>query len=209
MDELIEARRKAREEAALERRRKIKSDVYIHDSDEASDEEADKLFFGKEEERRKKHAEDVQEALRHGVPDGVGTKKAGKKRKSEGLVNGQKKRRSDAVDDDDGDDDDIALFEGYSSASRRNQTDLSSDKAGSGTEDTPLSSQDEIAAAAGTKSDDVSLPRDELLESSKTSAANADTEMQEDESEDSEAGQVVVPTRRRARAGFIIDSDSE
>ena len=51
-DETLEARRKARARADLERRRGIKSTEFIHDSDEESDEERDKEFFAKEQARR-------------------------------------------------------------------------------------------------------------------------------------------------------------
>ncbi|KAI9858514.1 MAG: Topoisomerase 1-associated factor 1, partial [Pleopsidium flavum] len=52
-EETREARRRAREDANLEKRRKIKSDLFVHDSDEDDDEERDLDFFAQEEERRK------------------------------------------------------------------------------------------------------------------------------------------------------------
>lgn len=53
-DEVRAARAKARRERELEKLRKIKSDLYIHDSDEESNEENDRLFFEREEELRKR-----------------------------------------------------------------------------------------------------------------------------------------------------------
>ncbi len=84
-DEIREARRKARLEADLEKRRKIKSAEFVIDSD-GEDEEGDLMFFRKEDERRKAHAAKVLEAL------SVGRVEGGK----DGSDRGNKKRKSDA-----------------------------------------------------------------------------------------------------------------
>lgn len=83
-DETREARMKARVEADLEKRRKIKSAEFVVDSDE-EDEEADWMFFRKEEDRRKAHATKVLEVLRSGRVDEEQSGKSGKpkKRKSD------------------------------------------------------------------------------------------------------------------------------
>lgn len=62
-DDVAAQQRKAREEAALERRRKIKSELYIRESDEETDEEADAEFFRMEEERRRKQEGEVMKAM--------------------------------------------------------------------------------------------------------------------------------------------------
>ena len=46
-EEVLESRRLARRMNALARQQKIKSDLYVHASDEESDEEADKEFFAR------------------------------------------------------------------------------------------------------------------------------------------------------------------
>ncbi|KAI5307643.1 Topoisomerase 1-associated factor 1, partial [Ascosphaera atra] len=61
-DEAAEQRRLKRQAAALERQRRIKSDLYIHASDEDSDSEADEEFFAREEARRKQQAANVKRA---------------------------------------------------------------------------------------------------------------------------------------------------
>ncbi len=106
-DETREARRKARIEADLEKRRKIKSAQFVVESDE-EDEEADRMFFEKEEERRKTHAAKVLEALRAGKVDGNkgGSDRKSKKRKSHAVPVGDTKKSkisafySDTEDDD-------------------------------------------------------------------------------------------------------------
>lgn len=78
-DETREARQKARKVAELEKRRKIKSNLYVRDSDEESNEEVDREFFDREEQRRKGQAAKVQEVLRAGRVHSV---IEGRKRKS-------------------------------------------------------------------------------------------------------------------------------
>ncbi|KAK4694485.1 replication fork protection complex subunit TIMELESS/Tof1/Swi1, partial [Lecanoromycetidae sp. Uapishka_2] len=65
-DETREARRKAKELADSEKRMKIKSREFVHDSDDDSDEDRDREFFAREEARRKGQGERVMEALRAG-----------------------------------------------------------------------------------------------------------------------------------------------
>jgi replication fork protection complex subunit Tof1/Swi1 len=63
----LEARREKRRQTNLERMRAIKSDLYVHDSDDASDEEKDRLFFDREAQLRREYSERVLEAMRLGV----------------------------------------------------------------------------------------------------------------------------------------------
>lgn len=107
-DEIRDAKRKAREAADLERRRKIKSNKFVRDVDEETDEELDREFFAREELRRKGQAEKILLAL------DAGRVVEGKKRKvgGEGGVGkgGEKRRRKSgsrlARAEDDGDSDD-------------------------------------------------------------------------------------------------------
>ena len=78
-DATRERRRKARLEADLEKRRKIKSTELVGDSEDDSD--ADREFFRKEEERRKGQAGKVMEALRAGRVDGERLDKSEKEKK--------------------------------------------------------------------------------------------------------------------------------
>lgn len=54
-ESVLEARKDARRKAEAEKNRKIKSALYVHASDDETDEEADRLFFAMEEERRLKN----------------------------------------------------------------------------------------------------------------------------------------------------------
>ena len=82
-DETRETRRKARMEADLEKRKKIKSAEFVVDSDE-EDEEVDRMFFRKEEDRRKAHAAKVFEALGAGRVDKDKGGRSGKPKKRKG-----------------------------------------------------------------------------------------------------------------------------
>ncbi|KAH0542171.1 hypothetical protein FGG08_003392 [Glutinoglossum americanum] len=76
----LEARREKRRQTNLERMRAIKSDLYVHDSDDASDKEKDQLFFDKEAQLRRDHAQRVLEAMRIGAENNENSSK--NKRKS-------------------------------------------------------------------------------------------------------------------------------
>ena len=139
-DETKEARRKARFEADLEKRRKIKSAEFVVDSDD-EDEEADREFFYKEAERRKAHAAKVLEALRAGRVDGgkQGRSEREKKRKNDAAPeSGVKKSKLSAFysDTEDEDEDDEPLDK-PSSLPRSRAVSVSSDN---NSEDTPPSS---------------------------------------------------------------------
>jgi replication fork protection complex subunit Tof1/Swi1 len=192
-DETLEMRRDARLANALSRQAKIKSDLFIHASDEESDEEADKEFFRLEEERRKKQASEVKKALLSGpghsekANKGKGKKSAARKRTSDtGTAEISKRQRRDsgsasAESDADGD----ILMAELDAQSSHSQNDVVDD------EDRIVSDVDDLAF-----DDDLAFSRDRP---SKPQAPESDDE------ED-----VPVPsTRRRMRGGFVIESDSE
>ena len=141
-DEEREARRKARLEADLEKRRKIKSKEFVGDSDDDSESDAD--FFRREEEMRKGQAGRVMEALRAGRVDkkaegvqGIAKKEA--KRKGETLGPMREKRRKSSLARFEESGDDIMPFGGAGSSSSLAQGALS-DSSGEEATDTPLSS---------------------------------------------------------------------
>jgi replication fork protection complex subunit Tof1/Swi1 len=183
-DETLEARRDARLSNALSRQAKIKSDLFIHASDEESDEEGDKEFFRLEEERRKKQAAEVKKALLTGpghsekASKGKGKKASARKRTSDtGTAEKSKRQRRDsgsanAESDADGD---ILMTE----------LDAVED------EDRIVSDEDDLAF-----DDDLAFSRDRP---SKPQAPESDDE------EDAP----VASARRRMRGGFVIESDSE
>jgi replication fork protection complex subunit Tof1/Swi1 len=121
-DDVLEARRKAKEDAALDRRRKIKSELYIRDSDDEMDDEERVEFFRREEEGRRRQEERIKKAMSLGA--------------SENPEPTRKRRVDSDVDMED------APAELETASSQPQQ--LDSDD--SGIEETPLSSQGSIPA---------------------------------------------------------------
>lgn len=204
-DATIEQRRESRLTNALARQAKIKSDLFIHASDEESDEEADSKFFQLEEERRKEQAENIKKALLTGTLDKATAKGKGKKateRKRKGDTGkssasaGPKKRRrgpgsAGSGAGSDGDDD--ILMGGLDAQSPRSQQEVSTSH-GAQDDDTPLTSEEDDLMM----DDDLAFSRDRQP---KPSAS-------EDKADGDEEDTPVVPTRRM-RGGFVLDSDSE
>ncbi len=198
-DEELDERRKAREQAALDRRRKIKSELYIRDSDEEMDEEENRAFFAREEENRRKQAQRVLAALSIGRT----AESVPKKRKSEGGAEAMEKRRRHSETEDermDDDEDEIEMTGADSESSPQQQVATSDDELD--IENTPLSSQTQGTDEQATKETvlrEISQPR---LSSSTISkgqeAVDSDDELP-----------VVASQRRRIRAGFVLDDSDE
>jgi replication fork protection complex subunit Tof1/Swi1 len=204
-EDVAEARRKAKQAAALERRRKIKSELYIHDSDEDMDEEESRAFFAREEENRKRQAERVRRAMMLGISD---SEVKGKKRKSTGGSDTpEKRRKQDDTDDDElFSDEEVDSVDGDSVLSPQHVVDTSDEVM----EDTPLSSQshqaDDHSATLEEKAlKELRQPPAETKPASKVNSGSAD----EDEDEDDDEVPVASNRRARYRAGFIVDSDDE
>ncbi|KAJ5580081.1 uncharacterized protein N7459_006066 [Penicillium hispanicum] len=203
-DETLEARRDARLSNALARQKKIKSDLFIHASDEESDEEGDQEFFRLEEERRKAQADNVKKALLIGSIEKAtarGKKASVRKRKSDEGISTQPKRRrrgsGSAGSDTGSDGDDDILMAELEAHSPRSQQEVSTNHGAQEDEDTPLTSAEDDLDF----DDDLAFRRDRQQ---KPSVPDNHVNMDEDE-EDAP----VVSSRRRMRGGFVIDSDSE
>lgn len=193
-DEIIEERRLNRQKNALARQAKIRSELYIHASDDETDEEGDEEFFRLEEQRRKDQAVRIKKALLLGAMEDpenqTGRKKSGQKRKtvqSAGNADERKRRRPSPQAESD-DDDDI-LMTGVDRPLSR---------------ESPNHEQDDDSDL----DDDFAFSRDRQKSASPnhsihSSGANADGNQDEDEEP------VTAPSRRRMRAGFVVDSDSE
>lgn len=204
-DAILEERRQARLANSLARQRKIKSDLFIHASDDETDEEADREFFRLEEKRRKEQARNVEKAILFGdteqsQADGKGKgKKAGvRKRKNDTTATESKRRRrgSGSVSSgsgEDNDDDDILMAD-PDDLSPVSQQGVST-RHGAQEDNTPLtSSEDEMDF-----DDDLVFNRDRPVK-----PAESDQPVDSDEEET-----LVAPSSRRMRGGFVIESDSE
>lgn len=198
-DETVEARREARLTNNLARQAKIKSDLFIHASDEESDAEGDQEFFRLEEQRRKKQAENVKKAMSLGIPDksaAKGKKASVRKRKSDTGTSAPKRRRQGSSSGESlglSDDDEDVMMADVDAASPGSQ-ELAVGRAANDDEGTPLTSaEDELMF-----DDDLAFGRNEPSKPAATDDA--------DDDDDEETP--IVPSRR-VRGGFVLDSDSE
>lgn len=204
-DATLEERRRVREENARARQAKIKSDLFIHDSDDESDEEADKEFFEREEAVRKAQDQRVREAINKALEEDASNKQSKKKkptrRKRRSMENdqsdkdteseGQKKRRITVggFEMSDNDEDDDVLMTGTNG-------DLGSRGAS-----TSQGVEEDDSPSISTEQEEWDL--DKELEQEKSAAVVVTHD------DDSEEDGPVAGNRRRARAGFVIESDSE
>ncbi|KKK23440.1 hypothetical protein P175DRAFT_0460808 [Aspergillus ochraceoroseus IBT 24754] len=206
-EETLEERRQARLENTRARLAKIKSDLYVHASDEETDEEADEEFFRLEEQRRKDQSERIKNALLHGVPEDAGARSSKKrgKRSNDSKAPGEgasgKRRRHSAQTSELDDDDDILMSD----------TAMSRESPSGENNDTPLIPGDDELYF----DDDLAFRRDREKDpdphvSDETHASDA-SKADEGANEDDEDEDVplAAPARRRMRAGFVMDSDSE
>ncbi len=204
-DETLEARRKARHKADLEKARKVKSSEFIRDSDEESDEGRDREFFAKEEMRRKGQGEKIREAFEAGrvkkniegelIKPAIRGTKTNRKRKSAGGEDGIGKKRRKAVSgssDEGSDGDEDMATDGGSASLTRSVKSVSS--AETDDEDTPLSSPPLVNLSLSSKA----------AEDTEQLLPLEDAADEEDDDDDI----WVSKARRRGRAA-VLDSDDE
>ncbi|OJJ33160.1 hypothetical protein ASPWEDRAFT_115021 [Aspergillus wentii DTO 134E9] len=206
-EETLEERRRSRLENALARQAKIKSDLYIHASDEESDAEADKEFFSLEEQTRKDQAERVKRALLTGVMEETGgkkgKKKSGRKRNSQGTEAQSKRQRRKQQGVEVDEDDDIVMAGTDAQSQRLLPGDAGND------EDMLLTSEeddlnfDDDLAFSRDRERQLDIPSLDPKSDAHTASATADN------GDDDEDAPQAAPSRRRMRGGFVIESDSE
>lgn len=206
-DEEKQERASARRRKEIEKQLKVKSTMFVHDSDEEDDPEADAAFFAREEALRAQTKANIAKSLVLGNTEPA----ASKKRKADGVTGKVGKRRktppkqkqragpfgSDESDEEEVDDGPEGISSSRAQSEERQvNLDDSEDEA----TDTPLSSQ--LAGVA-------ELP----AKSVPTGSAYGDVTMADaDDDDDADEEEEIVTVRRPARntrAGFIIDSDSE
>ncbi|KAF4281525.1 Topoisomerase 1-associated factor 1 [Aspergillus fumigatus] len=217
-EEDLEARRRARLENALARQAKIKSDLYIHASDEETDEEADQEFFRLEEQRRKEQAERIRKALLHGFVEEVSEnsrkKSSGRKRQSDQYTastadsQSKRQRRLQQTEGLDGNDDLVVAGTEARSPDSLGQGSPSL-KGANDVEDTLVTSEENELDFDDDLAFSRNRTRDKVL-----SAENDDSDTEPPapdtiDEDGEEAAAVAAPPRRRVRAGFVIESDSE
>ncbi|RFU35917.1 hypothetical protein B7463_g489, partial [Scytalidium lignicola] len=186
-EEQLESQREARQLLELEKRRKIKSELFVHDSDDETDEERDRVFFEQEEKQRAKSKVSIVKELLS----------VGKTKDHHASSTISKKRQSSAISSDSDHD---ASGSEISSPNTRNIVPMDSDDEDV---DTPMSSPH--ARASQTKRQKLS---DDDLGAKDISRLVVEEEG-EDEDEDEDVTLISRTARQRVRAGFIIESSDE
>lgn len=214
-DEQLEARAEARRQRELEKNRKIKSELYVHDSDEEDNEERDRLFFQQEEMLREKSKIAIMKEL-------LGL---GKDKESGPKVPSRSKKRQTSIISIDGEGEEGPTSHGRSKKRQSNAISVSSEDEGgrssSLTKDNLLEESDEAESATDTPMSSPHIrssqtKRRKLSSEEPGSAGHSETEevvktgaATGAEDSDDEDVAVVRPARQRVRAGFIVDSSDE
>ncbi|MCJ1401484.1 Topoisomerase 1-associated factor 1 [Xylographa trunciseda] len=204
-DEARNAKREARALAELEKRRKLKSDVLVHDSDDEDDEERDREFFAREAERRKGQSLKVLEALKSAEEDGSDTS-IGKKRKRREESNQERKKTRYIGTDSDSDMDELPRLQGIQSSPNLEDHDQNTSEDDNNSE-TPLSSPQNNPL------NEVELNKALLRRNTDSFAATkvSIVAMGEEEEEDEGDETMLLPssTRMRGRLALFNDSDDD
>ncbi len=195
-EEALALRRAKRAAAELDRRRKIKSEAYIRDSDDESDAERDRVFFENEEKLRQRFQKDVEAKLRQQAEQA-----------SKSATKAKQKKVAPQARDEESDEDLLMadVDDQLETASSQPRRDTDTDDE---TEDTPMSSQSALPDTELLKKStilpDIEQPR--AVANSSIKGTQAEMALS-DEDEDEVA---PAPKRRqRIRAGFIVDSDDD
>ena len=227
-----EERRNAREQAALARRRKIKSELYIRDSDEEMDEDENRAFFAREEVNRLRQAERVRVAMALGRERGGGEEEVGRKKKRRRLASDEEEEEEEGQEEDMDMMDMTMGAESDASRPKRALNNTSDDDELDIDDTTPLSSQSQASlpttpiitttTATTTKGLAKDLALREIPQpttafhaltttttTTTTTATVPKGQIVEEESDDELAPVVMPSQRRRVRAGFVLDDSDE
>ncbi|KAI1876469.1 hypothetical protein JX265_003995 [Neoarthrinium moseri] len=201
-EEQLEEKARKRRQKELEKARRFKSDVYVHASDDETDEERDREFFANEARLRQKQK---IVSITHQRPP---SPKLLTKRKAAALLGSDDEGEEES--ERDSDDELMPTQESASSRNADKTLDDADDDDDLNTDHTPLSSSPHAASTTSSNG----AKRRRLGEASNAvKMATVDAEMEDaaedEEEEDIPAAKPAARRRPRAKAGFIIDSSDE
>ena len=202
----LKALRRARLLADLEKRRKIKSSDLVHDSDDETDEEKDREFFAREEQRRARNAGKLQEALKVDSLEKPGLAAAPTSRKRKihvNIVPVSKKRKLSLSSNRSVSGNDDPVGDSESDCSLSLQARETSEMSEDGRSDTSFSSP--LPASPDKALESFSRNREPIPA---TMASKVSAIALEDDRDD-EIEPLVPAIRRRARAVLYDESESE
>ncbi|KAI3324942.1 timeless protein [Xylariaceae sp. AK1471] len=195
-EEQLEEKERGRRERERAKAKRFKSELFVHASDDESEDEGKWAEFYANEERIRQR----QRAAGLGLAEAVGTT-------SSKIA---EKRKAETLDSDESDtDDDVVVMTQDSASSRpngRGGVGDDDDEDASGTDDTPLSSSPHAGSTSSTKRRRVSR---EPRQPAPSANADGDDIMEDADDEDIPASKPTQQRRPRARAGFIVESSDE
>ncbi|KAI0525578.1 timeless protein-domain-containing protein [Xylaria bambusicola] len=197
-EEQLEEKARARREREKAKAKRFKSELFVHASDDESDDgEKWAEFYANEERIRQK-----QKAVALTASDNAADRNP--------ATTAEKRKASFLDLDGDSDNDDDLIMTQDSAPGRLNSSaaladDDENEEGASGTDDTPLSSTSHNGSSSGSKRRRVS----KAPSSPARSADVEEDENMEDAGEDGPASKRSQQRRPRARAGFIVDSSDE
>ncbi|RWA06946.1 hypothetical protein EKO27_g8165 [Xylaria grammica] len=196
-EEQLEEKERSRRERERAKAKRFKSELFVHASDDESDDgERWAEFYANEERIRQKQKAVALSASNTAIDDI--------------LAKTAEKRKAATLDSDDSDNDDDLILPRISDSKALDGggavADDDDEESTSGTDDTPPSSSPHTSSASGAKRRRVSR---EPSAPAPPAAADEDEIMEDADEEDIPASKPTQRRRPRARAGFLMDSSDE
>ncbi|KAH9901906.1 timeless protein [Xylariomycetidae sp. FL2044] len=206
-EEQLEEKARARREKELAKARRFKSELFVHASDDESDDEGRWDEFYANEERIRQR----QKAVALGLSKAISSPKVAEKRKARVLLSDN--------DDDSDNDEDLIMTQESATSSRAPANDDGGDddeSEASGTDNTPLSSSPHGGSTSSAKRRRLSKDSSAVVAvigsgSEDKVMKDADADEEDEDEDDIPASKPAAQQRKRprARAGFLIDSSDE
>ncbi|KAI0442641.1 timeless protein-domain-containing protein [Xylaria telfairii] len=194
-EEQLEEKERSRRERERAKAKRFKSELFVHASDDESDDDGRWADFYVNEERIRQKQKAIALTTSNDAGDPISPTTA-------------EKRKAETLDSDDSDNDDDLIMTQDSAPRRRTGTGTvatDDEEDGSGTDDTPPSPNSHAGPAS-------SIKRRRLSKEASPPAppANADEDqIMDDADDDIPASKPTQRRRPRARAGFLMDSSDE
>ncbi|KAI0457041.1 timeless protein-domain-containing protein [Xylaria acuta] len=197
-EEQLEEKERSRREHEREKAKRFKSDLFVHASDDESDDDGRWADFYANEERIRQRQKAVALSVSNNAADPI-------------LSTTAEKRRAETLDSDDSDNDDDLIMTQDSAPRGSNgtgavATDEDDEEDASGTDDTPLSLNSHAGPALSTKRRRLSK---EPSPPAPLTSVDEDQMMEDADEDDIPAAKPTQRRRPRARAGFLMDSSDE
>ncbi|TRX89079.1 hypothetical protein FHL15_009996 [Xylaria flabelliformis] len=197
-EEQLEEKERSRRERERAKAKRFKSELFVHASDDESDDDGRWADFYANEERIRKKQNAVAASASNNAADPIPATIA-------------EKRKAETLDSDDSDNDDDLIMTQDSARRRPNGTgaaitDDDEEEDASGTDDTPLSPNSHTGPASSTKRRRLSK---EPSPPAPPANADGDQVMEDADEDDIPASKPTQRRRPRARAGFLMDSSDE